>query len=102
MAQLFRVVVRKPAPVEPVVGDSVPLLAGDLAGLAADAESRIGQERRQRHDSSIARVCLSREAPFCGRGSTLQSSALVSMIRTFGSSEIAIRSFAEPPLTRPR
>jgi hypothetical protein len=42
--QLAGVVVRVAGPDEPVVGHEVPLLAGDLAGLAADADRRVGEE----------------------------------------------------------
>jgi hypothetical protein len=38
------VVVRISGPEEPVFRDGVPLLAGDLAGLTADADGRIGEE----------------------------------------------------------
>src|SRR5204863_8091291 len=43
-AERLRVVVRPARPLEPVLGDEVPLLARDLAGLAADAERRVGEE----------------------------------------------------------
>src|SRR6185503_18708733 len=43
-AQLRRVVVRLARPDHPVLGNEVPLLAGDLAGLAADADRGVGEE----------------------------------------------------------
>src|ERR1043166_3069195 len=43
-AELARVVVAVAGPLEPVLRDEVPLLAGDLARLAADADRRGGEE----------------------------------------------------------
>ena len=43
-AERAGVVVRVARPDEAVLGDEVPLLAGDLAGLAADADRRVGEE----------------------------------------------------------
>src|SRR5207248_2241316 len=43
-AQATGVVVRHPGEVEPVVGDAVPFLAGDLAGLTTDAHAGVGEE----------------------------------------------------------
>src|SRR5205085_2192955 len=43
-AELAGVVVGLSAPVETVLRDEVPLLAGDLAGLAADADGRVREE----------------------------------------------------------
>src|SRR5207249_10045744 len=43
-AELRRVVVRLPGPHHSVVRYEVPFLAGDLAGLAADADRGVGEE----------------------------------------------------------
>ena len=87
VAEARCVVVRESREREPVVGNAVPLLARDLAGLAADAQRRVGEEGGYRHWS---------------RAVTLQSSPFASMILTFGSSEMATRSLTTSPRTRPR
>jgi hypothetical protein len=46
------VVVRVARPVKSIVSDAVPFFAGDLAGFASDAESRVGQESGGWHVSS--------------------------------------------------
>jgi hypothetical protein len=43
-AERHGVVVRHAAEVVTVVGQLIPLLAGDLTSLAANAESRVGEE----------------------------------------------------------
>src|SRR2546427_1685501 len=43
-SELLRVVVRVARPLDPVLRDHVPLLARDLAGLAADADGGVGEE----------------------------------------------------------
>src|SRR5439155_6760118 len=43
-AQATGVVIGHPGEVEPVVGDAVPFLAGDLAGLTTDAHAGVGEE----------------------------------------------------------
>src|SRR6478672_8640703 len=97
------VVVGEPGPVESIFGNVVPFFAGNFAGLAANAERRIGEEGCRCHflDSVMdsARVC----GPSVRRpGLTLQTNALLSMMRTFGSSLIASKSFTTSPLTVPR
>jgi len=42
--QLLGVVVRHAGEQQTVLGDEVPLLASDLAGLAADADAGVGEE----------------------------------------------------------
>ena len=49
-AQADGVVVGHPGQAQPVLGHRVPLLAGDLAGLAADADRRVGEEAHPRRD----------------------------------------------------
>src|SRR5439155_252032 len=51
--QFAGVVVGVPGPGESVLGNEVPLLAGDLAGFAADADRRVGEEAEPR-----LRLCL--------------------------------------------
>jgi hypothetical protein len=43
-AEPLAVVIGHAAEVQAVLGDVVPLLAGDLAGLAADADAGVGKE----------------------------------------------------------
>src|SRR5205085_160749 len=47
-AEVRGVVVRLPRPDQAVLGDEVPFLAGDLAGLAADADGGVGEEAHPR------------------------------------------------------
>src|SRR5882724_1415724 len=64
----------------------VPLLARDLAGLAADADDGVGVEtHRLRHQAF----------------STLQTKALPSWMVTFGSATIEVSSFTTSPVTTP-
>src|SRR5690606_39059387 len=67
-------------------GKLVPLLAGDLAGPAANADGGVGEESHW----------LSHHA-----FSTLQTNALASWIDTFGSPTSAERSFVTSPVTIP-
>jgi hypothetical protein len=53
VAEVHRVVVGMAAPVEAIRRHLIPFLAGDLAGLAADAERRISEKRRGRHASGL-------------------------------------------------
>src|SRR3954471_24074978 len=47
-SQLGGVVVGLAAPEQPVLRNQIPFLAGDLAGLAADADRRVGEEAHAR------------------------------------------------------
>src|SRR5690606_31232413 len=67
-AERAGVVVREAAEEEVVRRHLVPLLAGHLARLAADAEGRVGQERGGRHDRASSRASV--------RGSALVPAAL--------------------------
>ena len=100
------VVVGEPGPIEPIIADAVPLLARDLARLAADAQRRVGEKCRGRaHAASlIFALSSSRAARPRGRlpGRRSQTSALVSIMRTLGSSLIATRSLAASPRASPR
>src|SRR4029453_235140 len=49
-------------PQRPVLGDQVPFLAGDLAGLAADADAGVGEEAHPRPGLAVV------AAPESGRG----------------------------------
>src|ERR1700751_2600897 len=107
------VVVGEAAPVQPIDRNIVPLFAGDFAGFAADAQSGIGKEPGSpfavlvrifrtklkqfgRWSSTHATLCVSRlncssTPALSGRrrpGIRLQTRALLSMMRTLGSSEI--------------
>src|SRR5579862_8641983 len=100
MAQRARVVVRPPAPLVPVGRDAVPLLARHFASFAANAHSRIGKKSGRHRVAQWGIVNL----PIVNRQSilsTLHVSALLSMILTFGSSDIAMRSFVTSPVTSP-
>src|SRR4051812_30438587 len=104
VTECARVVVRSATPVEPVFGHAVPLFARNFARLAADAKRRVGEKRGGRHaDFLISSVKRSSAAGPRGRlpAVMLQSSPLVSMMRTFGSSETASRSFGMSPLAMP-
>src|SRR5690348_8066908 len=95
------VVVGEAGPVQAIFAEVIPFFAGDFTGFAADAERRIGEECSGRaHAASFIFACSSSSAALPrGRrpGRISQISALVSMIRTFGSSEIASRSFTVSP-----
>src|SRR5690606_24635756 len=89
----------------------VPLLARDLARLAADAERRVGEEPhgfRHAHPRTTRRARPGPEAshtPACPRPpqsfSTLQTNAFPSWIDTFGSPTQEVRSFTTSPTERP-
>src|SRR5690606_11558984 len=113
--EVARVVVAVASEPELVHRQLVPLLAGDLAGLAADAQRRVGQEAHRpwpgagrtrparlvadylgahpRPSSSVLRVSRPLRR--------LQVNAFASWIREFGSSTSALRSFAMPPVAMP-
>src|SRR2546423_2128 len=107
-----RVVVALARPDETVLGDQVPLLAGHLAGLAADADRRVGEEAHarlgllavaQRARSRSSATNFGRRGPRGRRpGRMSQVNALTSWMCTFGSSAMWARSLAEPPVVRPR
>src|SRR5580704_1487595 len=103
-AQTLRVVVGKPAPDHAVGRNIIPFLAGHFAGFAADAYGGIGQECRNAHCAilsassnsltfSMLSACLPRRR--------LHNKPFDSMMRTLGSSEIAIRSLPISPLANP-
>src|SRR6476646_6339525 len=98
------VVIRISAPLKAVFPELIPLLARHLAGLAADAQRGISQKSSCAH-AVLRRSCrqiFNACAHFGTRpGCALHTSALVSMMRTFGSSEIESRSFGTSPVTRP-
>src|SRR5437016_4798418 len=103
-SQMAGVVVGEAAPVQTIVGELIPLLAGDFTGLTTDAHSRIGEESGRFHPlaSACAEPCssaslLSERLP----GKTLQRIPFVSIMRTFGSSEMATRSLTTSPFTSP-
>src|ERR1019366_7616468 len=86
-AQGAGIVVGHAGEVEAIVGELVPLLAGDLAGFAADADGGVGEESfgHQRRRPALI----------------LPVKAFDSWIETFGSATNEMRSFAESPRTRP-
>src|SRR6476646_2710049 len=98
------VVIGITAPLKAVVAQLVPFLARHLAGLAADAQRGIGQKSSCAH-ARLRRSCFQifSALRFFGTrpGCALHTSAFVSMMRTFGSSEIESKSFGTPPVTRP-
>src|SRR5215831_1941104 len=104
MSHRHRVVVRISAPLETIFSQLVPFLARHLAGLAADAQRGIGQKSSCAH-AGLRRSCFQifSASLFLGTrpGCTLHTSALVSLMRTFGSSEIDSRSFGTSPVTSP-
>src|SRR5581483_10833022 len=106
MTHSLGVVVGKASPVQAVFAKVVPLFAGDFTCLAADTERRVREECSGRaHAASFIFACSSSSAALPrGRrpGRMSQISALVSMMRTFGSSLIARRSFALSPTAMPR
>src|SRR3954447_21069965 len=55
-AEAAGVVHRHAEQLEPVVGHQVPLLAGHLAGLAADADGGVGEEPHARRVGDVARL----------------------------------------------
>src|SRR5229473_3514602 len=104
VAERAGIVVAEAAPRESVFRHAVPLFAGDLAGFAADAQRGVGEKRRDAHAGcSCARFsCSSASGPWARRpGRRLHSSALLSMIRTLGSSLMASRSFTMSPCALP-
>src|SRR5438067_3755083 len=60
-AQVLAVVVGEPGEAEAVVRQLVPLLAGHLAGLAADAERRVGEEALLAHALLLRQLVLFRD-----------------------------------------
>src|SRR5204862_208726 len=99
------VVVGEAAPVESVFAYLVPFFAGDFTGFAADAQRRIGKKggccahaRRSRTNGSSTAFLPRDRRP----GFTLQTRALVSMMRTFGSSLMTSRSLTTSPVIWPR
>src|ERR1700749_1334302 len=89
--ELAGVVGRLTEEVQPVVGDVVPLLAGHLARLAADADRRVGEEA---HPGLRA---------YRGRppGRMSQVEVLYSLMCTLLSSTSGSSSLAASPVTRP-
>ena len=85
------IVVRMAAEVIAVFRQLIPLLAGDFAGFAADAESSVGKE-----------TFGQRLFPLLRPGSIIPVSAFDSWIDTLGSATKPIKSLAASPLTRPR
>src|SRR4029453_17700041 len=57
-AERLGVVVRRSGEGDAVLGKLVPLLAGDLAGLAADAHRRVGEEAHPRRVFAVPGVAL--------------------------------------------
>src|SRR5262249_31805921 len=123
------VVVAFARPFQAVVGHEVPLLAGDLACLAPDADGRVreeahpgrlGYDRAQvffvssgsgRGASARAENARRRRSSMnatsfgpCGRrpGRMSHVNALTSWMWTFGSSAMCERSFAAQPVVSPR
>ena len=117
--ELHGVVVARAGPLEPVLGQEVPFLARDLAGLAADADRRVGEEADSRLrvlavgglcGAHVPTVRSRRSATSCaslaprGRrpGRMSHVNALTSWMCTFGSSAMCARSFAASPFVNPR
>src|SRR5262249_13869789 len=94
------VVVGISARLERVFSDLIPFVAGNVTGFAANAQGWVGKKRSGRH----ARRSSTRElsTAFLPRGRRpaliLHTSALVSMMRTFGSSLMTRRSFTTSPV----
>src|SRR5690349_10344819 len=104
MANRASVVVGVPAPLDTILRDVIPLFAGNLTCFAADAKRGIGQERGYTHALFLCCAFNISSAAFpsgARPGRMLQISALVSIIRTFGSCEIASRSLVMSPRTIP-
>src|SRR5205823_3959858 len=98
------VVVREAGEVVAIARYLVPLLARDLACLASDAQRGVGEEGRDHRRTSEPRTSAlgSRTSDLGPRTSIRHTSPFDSKIRTVGSSEIARRSLATSPRTRPR
>src|SRR5207248_9241775 len=114
-AELAGVVVAVPRPLEPILWDEVPLLARDLARLAADAYRRVREEPDARLGvlavgGGHRRARSRRRATNRGRrgprgrrpGPMSHVNAFTSWMWTFGSSAMWERSFAASPVVRPR
>src|SRR5262249_32910990 len=111
-AERRRVVVAFAGPHQSVLGDDVPLLAGDLARLAADAHGGVGEEADARllvaggaHSlrSRMSATNFGSRGPRGRRpGRMSQVNALTSWMCTLGSSVMCARSFAEAPVVSPR
>src|SRR5438034_11536235 len=97
------VVIGETAPVETIFADAVPFLAGNFARLAANAQRRIGEKRCHAHADSVFSSSSLSTSFLRGRRPLRmsQTDALVSMMRTFGSSPVACRSLTTSPFTRP-
>src|SRR5947208_1420330 len=106
------VVVALTGPFEAVGRHEVPFLARHLARLAADAHGRIGEEADSRlgfgvpahvaRSNTSATNCRSRGPLGLRPGRMSHVNALTSWMCTFGSSAMCARSFAAPPVVRPR
>src|SRR6185437_10909225 len=98
------VVIGISAPLKAVFSQLVPFLARHLACLAADAQRGIRQKCSCAH-AVLRRSCLQifNACALLGTrpGCALHTSALVSIMRTFGSSEIDSRSLGTSPVTNP-
>src|SRR6185437_10522008 len=112
-AQAAGVVIGVGGEEQAVLGHLVPLLASDLAGLAADADARVGEEAHARPGlvavglrpglGGDVRLRAHEIAPRGDRpGRMSQVAALTSWMCTLGSSTIGKRSLAESPFVRPR
>src|SRR5205085_10559153 len=101
-AQLAGVVVGAVEIADVVDGDVVPLLAGDLARLAADADRGVGEEadglaRFGRGDEGRWWVWAFHHRAHPSNRLTSQVAAFTSWMWTLGSSTIAKASLAESP-----
>src|SRR2546425_2157186 len=101
-AQVAGVVVGEGAPVQPTLGELISLPSRYLTHLTTDAYRRIGEESGRFHTlpSACAEPCSSAPLRSSRRpGKTLQRIPFVSIMRTFGSSEMATRSLTTSPFT---
>src|SRR6478672_4969641 len=100
MAHGHGVVIRISAPLETIFSQLVPFFARHLAGLAADAQRGISQKSSCAH-AVLRRSCFQIFSASLLRGTrpgrALHISALVSIMRTLGSSEIESKSFGTSP-----
>ena len=109
------VVVREARLVEPIFNNTILFFARHYSGLATNTQRGIGQEcgrlarvaylkiSRRAHAASIFLARNSSSVFPRGRlpGMMSHTSALDSMMRTFGSSEMGSKSLAESPVTKP-
>ena len=101
-----------PVQTQAVLGDEVPLLAGDLAGLAADADRGVGEEAdpllraRRRSYPARRRISSTNARSACpagaGRADADRERLHLLDVHVRVEHDRAERSFAASPVVRPR